>query len=157
DCQWYLDEDWEAFAFRQKGQLQFAQLAGLAFLNAFWNGCVSVFVMLLFGLMPNAKPLDGWVWWGLLVFLIPFEAIGLAMLLAFFLGLLEPFRRTMWRFESNRIVSQTSWPMYRRTKYWEVTDAVRLELRRRNGTDDANQRNWTVAAKNETTFDLAIV
>ncbi len=46
-------------------------VAGLLFINAFWNGIVLVFVLALCGLMPMDDGPEGWEWWGMFVFLIP--------------------------------------------------------------------------------------
>src|SRR5262249_13157931 len=110
DCNWRVTNDPETFEFWQKGRLNIGALAGLLFVNAFWNGIVSVFVMTLFGLMPGNNGPQGWEWWGLFVFLIPFEVIGLLMFAALVVTVLEPFRRTAWRFEHERILSQWRWP-----------------------------------------------
>ncbi len=141
DCRWQLTEDFDNFAFLQKGRLNLGGLAMLLFVNVFWNGIVAVFVMGLFGLAPVQKPLQGWEWWGLFVFLIPFEVIGLAMLAALISAVLEPLRRTIWEFEKDRIVTRTVWSLYRRMHVFHVLGLDRLELRCSNG--DGSEGKWT--------------
>jgi hypothetical protein len=159
DCCWQLAEDADAFLFWQKGCLSIGALAVLLFFNAFWNGIVSGFVMALFGLMPLDNPPQGWEWWGMFVFLIPFEVIGLALLVALVLVVLEPCRRTVWRFEWDRIVSQTRWPVYRHTRTFDVLDLDRLELRRRSGTASRHQGRSEMATDmtGPMQFELALV
>lgn len=135
DCRWRLADDADVFTFQQSGQWKFGAVAVLLFMNVFWNGLVSTFVLLLLGLMPVNNPPQGATWWYLFVFLIPFEAVGLAMFAALVLAVLEPVRRTEWRFEEDRIVTQTRWPTYRRTRAWNVLGLDRMELRRGRGND----------------------
>ena len=104
DCRWHVTENIDTFTFWQKGQWNMGPIGVLFLVNAFWNGIVSVFVMVLFGQMPINNPPQGAEWWGLFVFLIPFEAIGLGMFAALVLAVLEPCRHTTWRFERHRVV-----------------------------------------------------
>jgi hypothetical protein len=159
DSRWHVTEDDDTFAFWHKGRLNIGALVGLLFINAFWNGIVSVFVMVLFGQMPINNAPQGWHWWGIFVFLIPFEGIGLAMFAALILAVLEPFRRTSWRFEQDRLVSQTCWPGYCHTRAWDAPDLDRLELRRRNRNDSKHQLSWDMATDltNQLPFELALV
>jgi hypothetical protein len=158
DCNWYVTADLDTFEFWQRGRLQIGALAGLLFVNAFWNGIVSVFVMALFGLMPVNNGPQGWMWWGMFVFLIPFEVIGLAMFASLVLVVLEPCRRTAWRFEGERIVSQWRWPVYCHARSWEVGRLGRLELRR-SGNHSRRQRfsDMTADMTGQTAFELALV
>jgi hypothetical protein len=124
DCRWRLTEDIDALIFSQRGRLHLATVGGLLLVNLFWNGIVSLFVLALLGGMPlgnaaQGQAPQGWEWWGLFVFLIPFEAIGLLMLVGLAFALLEPFRRTHWRLEQQRVVRRTDWPLYYFTRTWE--------------------------------------
>ena len=143
DTGWQLTEDIDGFTFEEQGRLQLGAVAGLLFINAFWNGIVLVFVLALFGLMPMDDGPQGWEWWGMFVFLIPFEVIGLAMFVALIAAILEPFRHTKWSFERSRIVKRTFWPFYCHTKSWEVVDLDRLELRRegKNAQTSLNEKS----------------
>ena len=51
----------------------------------------------------DGNPPQGVEWWGMFIFLIPFEVVGLVMLLALLGALLEPVRRTTWGFSRNSI------------------------------------------------------
>ena len=159
DCDWSFDDEVSAFTFSERGRLQIGLVMGLLFINAFWNGIVSVFLCVLFGLMPQNNAPQGFEKIGLFVFLIPFEAIGLAMLAALVAALFEPVRRTTWRFEPDRIVRQTVWPVFRRTRAWNVAKLSRLELRR-NRENDARRMRPSLNANNlagEVPFELAFV
>jgi hypothetical protein len=130
----------------------------LLFVNAFWNGIVSVFVLILFGVMQVNNAPQGWPWWGMFVFLIPFEAIGLAILAALVSTVLEPWRYTAWQFERDRIVSRTRWPVYGHTREWDVLDLDRLELRRLG--NDSRGRHYSKTTSDRTDqmpFELALV
>ncbi len=102
DNRWEFVTDFDGFAFEQRGCFEPASVAGLLFINAFWNGIVSVFICVLFGWMPGQAP-QGAARWGLGVFLLPFEVVGLCMLIALLRALLEPVRVTRWRISGSRI------------------------------------------------------
>lgn len=156
DWSWRLAEDADGFAFWQQGRLNIGQLAGLLFVNLFWNGIILVFVMVLLGQMPGRAP-EGWEWWGLCVFLIPFEVLGLAVIVLLVLTVLEPWRRTSWQFGEERIVRQWRWPFFRYTRSWVMPRLDRLELRRLNPSDRQRFRTAIVDPLGQRSFALAIV
>ena len=83
-------------------------LLGLLFVCLFWNGIVSIFIWGLYsGEMEGDMGVMGW--WGMFVFLIPFEVIGLAMLAGFLVTLFDPFRRTSWSFGHNVIMHRIAY------------------------------------------------
>jgi hypothetical protein len=159
DCSWQLLEDLDTFAFWQKGRLDLGPFSLLLFFNLVWNSMVLLFVMVLFGFMPNNNPPHGWEWLGLFVFLIPFEVIGLVMFAVFLLVLLEPCRRTDWRFESNRFIRQIRWPLYCHRRAWDVVGLDRLELRRRDANDPRHRRlpEVTMDIADLRLFELTVV
>jgi hypothetical protein len=107
DTRWRRLEGFDAVEFVERGRLGCGVLLGLLFVNGFWNGIVSVFVVALFSGEMGAP--QGIEWWGMFVFLIPFEAIGLVMLLVLLVFLAEPFRRTVWRFHWDAIECRMTW------------------------------------------------
>ncbi len=119
--------------FEQKGRFQLGAVGGLVFFCLFWNGIVSVFVMQLFGVGPAANGIPGFGWWGLFFFLIPFEVIGLAMLFALLVTLLEPLRTTTWTFGPNQVKTRTSWFGLGWTRTWPVTGPITLLYRKTSG------------------------
>ena len=128
DSRWRRAENFRDVIFIQRGRVSPSALGVLLFINAFWNGIVSVFIgVLCFG-DANGKP-AGAEWWGLFAFLIPFEVIGLMMFLALLAALFEPLRRTEWRFTDSMIERRTKWlgigPKQRR---W-VDGLNRIDLR----------------------------
>ncbi len=159
DCSWQVADDSAGYLFWQTGRLNIGQLAGLLFVNAFWNGIVSVFLLALFGFMPLNNAPAGWGWWGMFVFLIPFEVIGLAMFAGLVLTVLEPWRRTTWRFGEESIARQLSWPVYRFARSWIVPRFDRLELRRldANSIRSARIPVATIDSADSPSFALAIV
>jgi len=96
DCRFQMHRDWDSLRFTRKGGTFFQMLGGLAvvtFLNLFWNGIVGVFVLELLNDFN----------WGLFFFLIPFELIGLAFVVAWFVVLLSPWFRETFIFTPHEI------------------------------------------------------
>ena len=89
-----------------------------------------MFVSVLWGLAPGENAPQGVEWWGLFVFLIPFEAIGLGMVLAFVAALLEPVHRTRWTFTRWGIEQRHTWLGLGPRWTWTVEGLERIELRR---------------------------
>ncbi|MFO0945000.1 MAG: hypothetical protein U1D30_03500 [Planctomycetota bacterium] len=156
DCRWYLGEGFDAFQIMRPGLWHWGALGGLLFINAFWNGIVSVFVMILFGFMPGDQP-HGWEWWGLFFFLIPFEVIGLVMFLGLLRTAIDPFVRTVWQFNSDRIVRQIRWPLFSRNRSWEIIGPHRLELRKKNKWSSQDSNNRGMEMTPGASFELAFI
>ena len=68
--------------------------------------------------------------WGVLVFLIPFEVVGLIMVGALLAALLEPVHRTVWTFARQGIEHRTAWLGLGPRRTWEVMSLGRIDLRR---------------------------
>jgi hypothetical protein len=120
DCSWSVGEEFMALEFRQHGRFNPVGVLGLAFLSLFWNGIVGVFVSILFGWRPGKPMPQGFEWWGLFFFLLPFEAIGLALIASLLLEMLEPFRLTRWIIAPTTIEHVTTrlgLPLWRRGRY----------------------------------------
>jgi hypothetical protein len=139
DCDWHInegDDGWhitesdDGFAFSQRGRLNVSNLVAGFLFNGFLNGLVLISFLVLFGIVPNNKVLKGGEWWMAFLVLIPFEVVGSIAFALLILTVLEPFRRTTWRFGRDRIVNRTGWAVYCRTRTWDVTSRIRLELRR---------------------------
>lgn len=165
DCEWEREDDFESFSFLNRGSFSLSALLGLLFINAFWNGIVSVFVLTLWGVAPVENPPQGAMWWGMFVFLIPFECIGLVMFGGLVLVLLEPIRRSRWRMLRNEVELRHSWLGLGRSWRWPVVQLDRIELRRedpdkgktnqrisprlRRAADDAGYRLSLVTRENQ--------
>lgn len=108
DSAWRLSDDIQTVRFAERGRLSLMMVLGMAFICTFWNGIVSVFLCVLWGVMPGAPP-QGVEWWGMFVFLIPFEAIGLLMVVGLIFTLLEPVRTTSWTFSPDHIRCRMAW------------------------------------------------
>lgn len=123
DCRWQRvadPDDFDMIVFEQRGKSEWSGLGVLLFVNLFWNGIVSIFVLGgLCGMLPDGKALGGGGngvgpigslgWWGLFFFLIPFEAIGLMMFCGLIAVFFEPCRRTQWRFTQYDITARWQW------------------------------------------------
>jgi hypothetical protein len=94
-------------------------IGGLLFINLFWNGIVSVFVLQLIRKFQ----------WFLFFFLIPFEAIGLVMLSILVVVLASPFMRTKWIFRPGEILQRVTVFGIGRTYTYQLSRLARLELR----------------------------
>lgn len=140
DNSWKLIEDYDSISFVQRGKLQLSAVMGALFIALFWNGIVSVFVMVLLGVAPGGPARFSGEWWGLFLFLIPFEAIGLLILCGFLLTILEPIRRTMWRFEQYEIRYYYGWLGIGYRRRYDNTAVAEVNL----DQDDANAKNSTV-------------
>ncbi len=110
----------------RRGRFSLAGLLGALFINLFWNGIVSVFLMALFGFGPEGPQQFGIGWWGMFLFLIPFEAIGLVMVVALFAVLLEPVHWTTWRFNRDEIALRDSWLGIGRTRRYDASSVTRV-------------------------------
>ncbi|MCA9060994.1 MAG: hypothetical protein KDA85_20925 [Planctomycetaceae bacterium] len=157
DNRWRIESGVAAVWFTKRGQFSLGACLGLLFINAFWNGIVSVFVCVLWGLMPgqNAPP-QGAGWWGMFFFLIPFEAIGLLMFAGLLACLLQPFYSVSWVFEENQIGRISEWPWFRRQRTWDTPERYQLVLRRRK-RQRVLQQVKTQQPDNTTPFELAVV
>jgi len=98
DCRWKIKADVDSAVFEKRGEFSLGALAGITFLMFFWNGGVSVFVLMLCGIgeVRNAPEFLSGQWWFLFVFLIPFEVIGIGLFLAWFSALFAPFGGKRW-------------------------------------------------------------
>lgn len=132
DTTWVQHYDFDAFTFVQRGQLTLAGLGFMLFVCLFWNGIVGVFVGLLFGFTPDGRKdaVQGFEWWFLFLFLIPFELIGLMIIGGLIAMLLEPVRRSRWILYRNAIAYRVAWLGIGRTWRYEITELDCLELRK---------------------------
>lgn len=158
DCRWERRDEFDSLDFIDRGKIQLSVVGILLFINLFWNGIVAVFVMTLF----NGMGMPGIGWWGEFVFLIPFEVIGMLMFLALAFTVLEPFRRTLWRFDNSGIQCRLSWLGIGRTWRYPFEQLDRIELQRSTQMNnaDANQQNMVSSCPwrpNDGRFGLSFV
>ena len=123
-----LAHDFRSLRVTIPGQWSAAAIGATLFINLFWNGVVSVFVyQLFFGDMP----------WGmrvfLAVFLIPFEVIGAAMLLALVAALLGPLLRETWQFERDVARWRITAIFLRWSRRWPMHDVTQLHISKDDG------------------------
>lgn len=140
DCSWQRRDELDAITFLQRGRFAWGTVSALAFMNAFWNGIVATLLLSLFdGRFANQA--GGFGWWGVFVFLIPFEAAGLVMFVGLIVALIEPSRKTIWRFGDRAIERHMTWfavgPVWR---YW-VDRLSRIELQGA-GAQNTRSRQW---------------
>lgn len=139
DNSWKLVDDYDSISFVQNGRLQLSAVMGALFITLFWNGIVSVFVLVLLGVAPGGPERFSGEWWGLFAFLIPFEAIGLLIACGLLFSLLEPVRRTTWRFERYEIRYYYGWMGIGRRRLYDNTAIAEVAL----DCEDVNAKNVT--------------
>ncbi len=156
DNRWGLTDDIASFELSTRGRFNIGSVLGMLFINAFWNGIVSVFVLALWGLMPGNHPRPAGVeWWGIFVFLIPFEVIGLVMLAALVMTLLEPLHVTRWIIDASAISREHRWLLVAFRRSWSVERLDRLELRPGNARLRSPKLSTSTDLSNQ--FQLALV
>ena len=132
DSTWTVCDEFPSLVFQQRGRFRWSVVLSLLFVNGFWNGIMGVFVGGMLGL-ADEQPI-GMDWWGHFFFLIPFEILGLAMLLGLLLAVLEPFRVTRWIFgrdEIHHVTTRLGLPLGWRLRYQTnsfLTATVRDDL-----------------------------
>jgi len=164
--QYQMDFNGFSFHFRENGKI--ATLFGAMGIAAFWNGIVSVFVLLLFGVIGN-PPKDG-QWWFVFFFLIPFVLIGLVLFCAALHSFLELFRRTSWRFTYGEAIFRTARLGPARVEHHELTrwDSLIVRVVRdedeKEPEDEGSLREfyedgkfWQVAFRDQSEADLAVI
>jgi len=159
DSTWDREDEFDAIVFSQSGRFAIVAVLGLLFLNAFWNGIVSVFVLGLIGFGPGgAAPPQGWEWWGLFVFLIPFEVIGAFMFLGLILSLADPLRRTRIEVGSEQIRERTRWLFVSVKRTWDI-DLLNRCVPRRVKTKDSSRpfRLDQQVASSHLNFEVALI
>ena len=110
DCRWKMNVEYDAVTFEKHGKFSPVEWGMATFTMLCWNGLVSTFVLFLWGFVKT----DGWrlftpLWWGLFVFLIPFQAVGLYIFLLWLSVLFAPFQRTRWSFHHNTVTWRAQW------------------------------------------------
>ena len=168
DCRWKRIDDFDQIQFFQRGRFSFGTVAGLLFINAFWNGIVSVFVFGgLFNVidLPDGQNNDmagGFGWWFLFLFLIPFEIVGLLMFIGLLGAIFNPFRTTIWSFTRSSIDSRLSWFGIGRRRSHYVTLLDRVELRKGDADKKKPRRSsmrikTNMQSADEDPFTLAFI
>jgi hypothetical protein len=156
DCSWHREDDFDTVTFRQSGRLSLPAAGFLLFINLFWNGILSVFLCLLCGVMDDAP--QGAEWWGLFFFLIPFEAIGFAMLTGLLLVVLEPMRRTSWQIGRSNITCRLTWFGIGPSWYYTIERLDRIQVENKEAKKQHRVNQVTVPWKSSgATFRLSFV
>ena len=109
DSRWKLNTDFDSVTLTKRGEFSLAALGATTFIMLFWDGIVSVFVMLLWGIAPGGPKFLSGEWWFLFVFLIPFEVIGVGFFLAWLFCLIAPFQQICWNFARNTTTCCVQW------------------------------------------------
>jgi hypothetical protein len=120
DCAIRSHSDWGRTTFVRWGTLSLANLGITTFLVLFWDGGVGVFVMQL---------LKEFQWFPFL-FLLPFEAVGVALIVAWLGVLLAPFRAERWSVSPAGVAARSSVLGVGRSSQFEPADLGRVELRK---------------------------
>ncbi len=155
DCAWDISEGLAELALKQRGHLNSKVVLELLFINGFWNGVVSVILAGLLGFMPVDSMPTGLAWWGMFLFLIPFESIGFALLSALLIALMEPFRVTRWivrRDGVERVTTRLGLPLGRHRMYpCEGIDTVAIR------DDLGSSKGWKDKSKEATGEQYGVI
>ena len=125
--QWQIEADHsqDGTKFVNRGAFEFgATIAFLGF-TLFWNGIVGVFVVKLIQTWRGLE--DQPVSVVVSLFLIPFVLIGIVLFVLLIFTVLEPFRKTVYRFSPREIYRQSGYFGISRTKTWPVMLDVTME------------------------------
>jgi hypothetical protein len=120
DCPIRSSADWDGSVFVRRGTFSLTALGAVTFACLFWDGIVGVFVLQL---LKNFQ-------WFLFFFLIPFEAVGLALVAGWLAALLAPFRAERWVIGPGELMSRFSVLGMGRTRRVEAAEVGRVELRK---------------------------
>lgn len=118
DSRWMLSREGRATQFAHRGQWSLGAIAGLLFINLFWNGIVGVFVVQL------VKDFQ----WFLALFLIPFEVIGLCMIAGLVFAITAPAWGQSYSIRFGRIERRWWGPLMGGTKSTEFDRLDRVEI-----------------------------
>jgi hypothetical protein len=132
DCQWTRSDEISALVFTSRGRWNWIAVGFVLFLNCFWNGIVSFFLLSALGFAENAP--QGWERVRLLLFLIPFEVAGLLLVVVLVLALSEPLRRNHWRFTPIDLEGELRWREIGRRWSYAIEGLDRIELDRKTDT-----------------------
>lgn len=136
DSRWQLDRSGRAVKLAIRGKWKAADLAGVLFINLFWNGIVGVFV---YQVVVEFQ-------WFLALFLIPFVLIGLLMMLALAVALTAPLWGMRYSFRLGEIRRRYWGPFFATNRLWEFTQLDRIEIRKRrfkSSTQDIPPKRFT--------------
>lgn len=127
DCRWTAETTFDRLRFQNRGVFQAGHALTILGATVFWNGILAVFLANLWGF--EGEPPQGVGWWGLFVFLIPFQIVGLGLAGVLLLALLEPFRMTTLDFSYGAFSRRTTWFGLGFTRRRSLSGLHRMELR----------------------------
>jgi hypothetical protein len=119
DSEIELVRDWDRMVFVRRYPLNLANLGVTTLVCCFWNGIVGVFVC---HLVQEFQ-------WLVFFFLIPFEVIGLHLLLNWLADLTSPWWRQEWAFGADKITSRFSILGLGRTRVYDAQQLAGVEIR----------------------------
>ena len=112
DCRWMMKTECDSVTFWKQRKFSLDWLAELGvstFGTLFWNGILSMFLLVIFGFLEGGPEFLSGAWWGLFAFLIPFEIIGFYHFMNWFFILSSPFQCTRWRVDRYEAECRTAW------------------------------------------------
>ncbi|MDO4628342.1 MAG: hypothetical protein Q4C70_04095 [Planctomycetia bacterium] len=121
-CEWTQVSDSLPFEVTQKGRWD-ASLSKTVILGIFggvWSCCTSVVILQLLRIL-DVKNL---AWWGILLFILPFEFVGVFLLYCFFCELFKYTERRTLIFQPNQVTYRVAWLGVRRTKTFHLEDVT---------------------------------
>jgi hypothetical protein len=146
DCGYYLRQGFDGLHFEKRGRWNLAGIVAITLVNAFWNGIVGVFVWQLFREFQ----------WFLFFFLVPFELVGLVLVLLWIGAMFAPAFLDAWSFGGYEVSRRTSFLGFGHTKRYPIMSLDRIELREYPPTRAGNRQQVEIAGKLGD-FSLALI
>lgn len=138
DSDWISVPDAEGMLFTRRGQTSFTYVFGMAFVCLFWNGIVGVFVLVLLGLAPIDQTLSRGEWWILFAFLIPFEIVGVLLIVQWLGAVAMPWRQWSLLLGGSEIVYRRSLGLFSRASRYPTGEIQRVAAEPMHGQKQVN-------------------
>lgn len=134
-CRWDVEPSFGGeTTFINRGRFELGPLLGSLFINIFWNGIVTVFLLAPFqDDVAGGKEMG----WFLYLFLTPFILIGLCMLFHLVTLLLEPLRTSRFTISDRSITRVTRYLLFSRTKLAIVIGPVDMGVQQKQKSKSA--------------------
>lgn len=135
DCLWTSSLADGSLEFANRGRWNWTFVLGMYCVASFWNGFLGMLVVLA------CRSHEVWMRVGMILLLLPFMAIGLVMLVGLVSTMVEPLRRSTWRFTPLGIEAEVRWQTVGCRWFYPCDRLDRIELDKANSTRRGCLRN----------------
>lgn len=147
DSTWELDQQGPALEFTNRGHWSLGSIGGTLFINLFWNGIVSLFVVQLF------KEFE----WFLALFLVPFVVIGLCIFAAFLSAITAPGWGERYSIRFGQIEHRWWCPVYAQTKTFLFERLDRIEISESGFAGETNKNQIAMKHFSQGDYRISLV